>query len=108
MVPVGRRSELPRVPWETLEPLPEGCLMARMRKFTLLDVALGGLGGMPAEGWVGEISRRQRLTGRGDPGGECRLLFGVGEGPTEAVARRQQCCKTPLSGAGAKGRLSIL
>ena len=48
--------------------------MARMRKFTLLDVALGGLGGVPAEGWVGEISRRQRLVGIHHPGGVGRLL----------------------------------
>jgi len=64
--------------------------MARMRKFTLLDVALGGLGGVPAEGWVGEISRRQRLVGIHHPGGVGRLLFGAGEGPTEAVAEAKQ------------------
>ncbi len=60
--------------------------MARMRKFTLLDAALEGLGGVPAAGWVSEMSRRQRLARVHHPGGERRRLFGVGEGPTEAVA----------------------
>ncbi len=49
-----------------------------------------GLGGVPAEGWVGEIRRRQRLAGRHDPSGECRHLFGAGEGPAEALAEAKQ------------------
>jgi hypothetical protein len=56
--------------------------MARMRKFTLLDVALGGLGGVPAAGWVSEMSRRHRLAGVRDLGGASRHLFGGGVGPS--------------------------
>ncbi len=64
--------------------------MERMRKFTLLDAAAGGFRGVPATGWGGEDGRRQRLIGIHDPSGERRLLFGVGEGPTEAVAEAKQ------------------
>jgi len=64
--------------------------MARMRKFTLLDAALGGLRGRPAGESDGRTGRRQRLAGLPDPSGECRLLFGVGEGPAEAGAEAKQ------------------
>ena len=41
---------------------------------------------MPARRRGSEAGRRQRLAEVRDPGGECRHLFGVGEGPAEAVA----------------------
>lgn len=53
--------------------------------------ALGwGLRGAAAEGWDGNASRRQRLTGIRDPGGERHHLFGVGEGLAEAAAGAKQ------------------
>ena len=64
--------------------------MARTNKFTLLGGPAGGSRGVPAGQWGGEDGRRQRLIGRGDPGGERRLLFGAGEGPTEAGAEAKQ------------------
>ncbi len=79
MMPAGRRDSL-----------PGDRLVARMSKSTLLDDAVRGFGGAAAGGRVGEIGRRQRLTGVCDPGGERRHLFGVGEGPTEAVAEAKQ------------------
>jgi hypothetical protein len=57
---------------------------------TLLDNAGRGFGGAAAEGWDGDIGRRQRLVGRHDPGGVSRHLFGAGEGPTKAVAEAKQ------------------
>jgi hypothetical protein len=95
-------SSLPGAASRTREALPERHLTHEMNKFTLLDDAVGGFGCRDRGVWGDEDGWRQRLVGIHDP------PFGVGEGPAEAVARRQQCCKTPLSGAGAKGRLSIL
>jgi hypothetical protein len=65
-------------------------MMEWMRKSTLLADPGGGFRGVPSEGWVGEVGRRQRLAGVHDSGGERRLLFGVGEGPAEAVAEAKQ------------------
>jgi hypothetical protein len=44
------------------------------------------------QGWAARAGRRQRLVGMRDPGGECRLLFGVGDGPAEAIAGAKQGC----------------
>ncbi len=41
-------------------------------------------------GWAGEAGRRRKLFALHDPGGERRLLFGVGEGPAEAVAEAKE------------------
>jgi len=49
----------------------------------------GGFRGVPAGGWGGEVSERQYVAGVHDSGGERRLLFGAGEGPTEAVVEAQ-------------------
>jgi hypothetical protein len=64
--------------------------MQKMNKFTLLDAAVGGFRVWPAGERGGEDGRRQRLMGAHDPSGERRLLFGVGEGPTEAAAGAKQ------------------
>lgn len=64
--------------------------MARMNKFTLLDDAMRGFGGAAAGGEVGEAGRQRQLVGLRDPGGVRRRLFGVGEGPAEAVAEAKQ------------------
>ena len=64
--------------------------MGWMTKFTLLDAAVRGFRGVPAEGWVGQPGRQRQRVGLYVPGGERRLLFGVGEGPTEAVAEAKQ------------------
>ncbi len=82
--------------------------MERTSKCTLPAGPAGAIGHRAAGGPAGEPGRRRRPVELHGAGGERRHLFGVGEGPAEAIARRQQCCKTPLSGAGAKGRLSIL
>jgi hypothetical protein len=68
--------------------LSEGHPEGRMRKLTLLDDATQGFGGAAPGAWVGETSRRQRLVGIPDPGGERRHLSGVGKGPTEAAAKQ--------------------
>ncbi len=65
-------------------------LLNRMREFTLLDDAVQGFGGAAAGRWVGETDRQRQLTGMYDPGGERRRLFGIGEGPAEAVAGAKQ------------------
>lgn len=58
--------------------------------FTLL-VNLGeDFRGVPRRGRVGKAGRRQRLVGARHAGGERRRLFGVGEGPAEAVAGAKQ------------------
>ena len=82
------RSHLPGAAWRASELLPEGRLMERMNMFTLLaDPAEGCRGGTPG-GWGGKAGRRQRFVGVRDSGGERRHLFGVGEGPAEAVAKQ--------------------
>ena len=90
MVPAGWRNRLPEVPWRALEALPEGRLGHGMNKFTLLDDAVRGFGGAAPEGRTDEAGRRQRLAEVRDPSGEHRRLFGVGEGPVEAVAGAKQ------------------
>ena len=57
---------------------------------TALDDPAGGFRDVPAGEWSSETGRRQRLTGMCDPGGECRDLFGVGEGPAKAAAEAKQ------------------
>ena len=64
--------------------------MARMSKFTLLAGPAEGCRGGPPGGWGGKAGRRQRLLGVRDPGGERRLLFGVGDGSAEAIAGVKQ------------------
>ncbi len=51
---------LPRAARRTLEVLPEGRLMGRMNKLTLLDDAVGGFGGATEGGWAGEAGRLRR------------------------------------------------
>ncbi len=85
-----QRDRLPRIPQRALGAPPEGRLGHGMRKFTLLDDAGRAFGGAAARGWSGEIGRRQRLAGARDPGGARRLLFGVGEGPADAIAEAKQ------------------
>ncbi len=64
--------------------------MDRTRKSTLLDDAVRGFGGAADGGLAGQAERRRQLLGVRDPGGERRHRFGVGEGPTEAVAEAKQ------------------
>jgi len=63
--------------------------MERMNKLTALGAAPGGFRAAAAGRWDGEASRKQRLVGMHDPGGERRRLFGVGEGHAEAVAKQR-------------------
>jgi hypothetical protein len=93
MMPAAWRNPLPGVLWQARKALPEGRLVARMNKFTLLDDATQGFGGAAPGAWVGETSRRQRLVGIPDPGGESRHLFGVGESPAEAGAEQGRSCE---------------
>ncbi len=90
MGPTGWRNHLPGVASQALEALPEGRLMGRMRKLTLLVAPAWGIGRHAAGGWSGEGGRRQPVVGLDGSGGERRHLFGVGEGPTEAVAEAKQ------------------
>jgi hypothetical protein len=90
MMPVGGLNNLLAAVSRTLEALPERRMRHGMNICTLLDDAVRGFEGAAAEGWDGEFGRRQRLAGVYDPGGKRRRLFGVGEGPTEAVAEAKQ------------------
>ena len=90
MMPAGWPSHLVRTGRWAVKALPQGCLVARMRKFTLLDDATPGFGGTAADDGIGEADRRQQLAGPGEPGGKRRHLFGVGRGPAEAVAEAKQ------------------
>lgn len=105
-VPVRWLDDLPGAASRILEALPEGHLAHGTNMFTLLDDAAGSFGGVPAGGWVGEISRRQRPAGIRDPGGERRHLFGAGEGLTKAVAEAKQgrtrVFQVPLRTSGSK------
>jgi len=64
--------------------------MGRIRKLTVLSGTSRGPRRMSARGHDDETGRRQRLTGIRNPGGVRRHLFGVGEGPAEAVAEAKQ------------------
>ena len=90
MIPTGWSDHLLRTTRQVQKGLTRGYLMGRMRKFTLLASSRGSFSGGPAGEWDDEPGRRQRLLGTHDPGGECRHLFGVGEGPTEVVAGAKQ------------------
>jgi len=58
--------------------------------FTLLDDAVRGFGAAAASGEIGEADRQRQRVGLHDASGERRHLFGVGEGPTEAIAGAKQ------------------
>lgn len=64
--------------------------MDGMNIFTVLDDAVRGSRGLAASSRIGEAGGRRQLVGLRDSGGECRRLFGVGGGPTEAVAEAKQ------------------
>ena len=64
--------------------------MGRMRNLMVLGGSVRRFRSAAGEGWVGDISRRQRLVGTRDPGGASRHLFGAGEGPIEAEAGAKQ------------------
>jgi hypothetical protein len=64
--------------------------MGRMNELTVLGGTPRGLRGVPAWERGDEAGRRQRLVGIRDAGGERRRLFGVGEGPTDAIAGAKQ------------------
>ena len=72
------------------ERLAQGLPMDRTNKFTLLDDAMPVFGGAATAGWVSQADSREQLLGSRQPGGERRRLFGVGEGPAEAVAGVKQ------------------
>ena len=90
MGPTGWLDHLLRTARWIRKGLPEGRLIDRTRKFTLLDDAVRGFGGAAAKGWTGETVRQRQLSGMHHLGGERRPLFGVGEGPAEAVAGAKQ------------------
>ena len=90
IAPTRRRSDRPATIWRVLEALAEGRRGDGTRNFTFLAALAGGFGGAAARGRTDEAGRRQRLAGVRDPGGARRLLFGVGEGPAEAVAGAKQ------------------
>ena len=64
--------------------------MDRMNKLTALGGTAWGFRGVPRGRWGSEAGRRRQLVGLRDPGGVCRRLFGVGEGPAEAAAGAKQ------------------
>ena len=90
MTPAVWLSRLSRTARRARKALPEGHLVARTNKSTLLDDAVWGFEGTAAGRPVGEPGRRQRLARTHDPSRERRHLFGVGEGPAEAVAEAKQ------------------
>jgi len=90
MTPAGRLNDLPRAASRTHEALPERHITHGTNMFTLLDDAVRGFGGAAPEGRTDEAGRRQRLPEVRDPSGEHRRLFGVGEGPVEAVVGAKQ------------------
>ena len=72
------------------KPLQEGRLIDGMNKFTLLGSTVRGFEDGTASDEVGEGRRRRQLAEVPHSGGVRRCLFGVGEGPTEAVAEAKQ------------------
>ena len=90
MVHAAWRSSLLEGTWRTPKTLSVGDPMGWTNKFTLLAASARGFRGVAATGWDDQTGRRQRLAGIHHPGGERRYLFGVGEGPTEAVAEAKQ------------------
>ncbi len=90
MIRAERPDHRPRAARWTDECPLKGRLMDGMRKFTLLGGPAGDISHSAAGGWAGEAGRRRKLFALHDPGGERRLLFGVGEGPAEAVAEAKE------------------
>ncbi len=90
MIPAGWLNDLPGVASRTLEALPKRHLTHGMNIYTLLDDAGRGIGAAAAQGWVGETDRQRRFPRIHHASGERRYLFGVGEGPAEAVAGAKQ------------------
>jgi len=90
MIPAAWRNALLRAASWTLEALPERRMTHGMNIYTLLDDATRGFGGAAEEGW----------------GGERRRLFGLGEGPAEAVAEaKEESGDRCLSGTCESGRV---
>jgi hypothetical protein len=79
--------------------------MERMRKLTALAASAWGFRGVPPGGWISEAGRRQRLIQIRNPGGVCRRLFGVGEGPAEAVAGAKQDAWNGSTQAGVRNKM---
>jgi hypothetical protein len=79
--------------------------MERMNMFTLLAGPGGGCRDGPARRRGDEAGRRQRLVGVHDPGGVRRLLFGIGEGPAEAVAGAKQDAWNGSTQAGVRNKM---
>jgi hypothetical protein len=79
--------------------------MGRMNKLTALGATPWSLGGVPPGSWISDASRRQRLTGIRDPGGECHRLFGAGEGPAEAAAGAKQDARNGSTQAGVRNKM---
>ena len=90
MIPAGWLNHLPGAAGRVSKAPPEGHVMHGTNKFTLLDDAVRGFGGAAESGLAGEADRRRQPIGLRDPGGQRRRLFGVGEGPAEAVAEAKQ------------------
>ncbi len=105
MVYAARRSSLLEGTWRTPKTPSVGHPMGWTNKFTLLADPGRGFGGVAAGEWSNETGRRQRLVGIHHPGGERRLLFGVGEGPTKAIAEAKQgrTCVQSSTTAGEQG-----
>jgi hypothetical protein len=95
MVPTGWLDHPLRTTRCVRKGLLEGRLMGWMNKFTLLDDATRGFGGAGAGRWGGEASRRQRLIGVHDPGGDRRLLFGAGAAEAGAGAKQERIGARP-------------
>ncbi len=90
MVPAGWLNDLPGAASRPFDALPEHHKTHGTNKFTLLDDAVRGIGGAAAGRRIDETGWRQRLVRVHHPSGECRHLFGVGEGPAEAIAGAKQ------------------
>ena len=79
--------------------------MERMNKLTALGGTAWGFGRVPEGGGIAEANRQRQFIRVRDPGGERRRLFGVSEGPAEAVAVAKQDAWNGATQAGVRNRM---
>jgi hypothetical protein len=103
MTPAGWLNHRSGVAWRARKASPEGRLVARMNKFTLLDDAMRGFGAAAAEGWVGDAGRRQHLVGIHDPSGERATCLAQAQAPPKPQHAANNAAKRPFRGLEQKG-----
>ncbi len=79
--------------------------MGGTNKFTLLGDLVWGFEDGMAGNEVDEADRRWQLAGPRHPGGASRCLFGVGGGPTEAIAEAKQDVWNGSTQAGVRNKM---